>query len=97
MVNATHAEAVAALKSVTSSCQLVVSREVLVVLPEEITEEEEGEEEEEEEEGEEIQEKPATPPSSAPALTLDNDSGEEVAKKIVADVLDRSLKRYVST
>lgn len=28
MINATHAEAVAALKSVTDSCSLVVSREV---------------------------------------------------------------------
>lgn len=36
MVNATHAEAVAALKSVTDRCSMMVSREVLVVLPEDI-------------------------------------------------------------
>ena len=36
MVNATHAEAVAALKSVTDRCSMMVSREVLVVLPDDI-------------------------------------------------------------
>ena len=41
MAEATHAEAVAALKSVTDVCQMTVSREVLVVMPDE--EEEEGE------------------------------------------------------
>ena len=93
MVNATHAEAVAALKSVTTSCQLVVSREVLVVMPEDIPEEgEEGEgpvppttedvqvtgEEEEETEVFAVEEKR---------------EGQEAAKKIVEEVLDRSLKR----
>jgi len=33
MTNATHAEAVAALKNVTDICLMVVSREVLVVMP----------------------------------------------------------------
>ena len=33
MTNATHAEAVAALKNVTDVCLIVVSREVLVVMP----------------------------------------------------------------
>ena len=33
MTNATHAEAVAALKNVTDICLIVVSREVLVVMP----------------------------------------------------------------
>ena len=43
MAEATHAEAVAALKSVTDVCQMTVSREVLVVMPDEEEEEEEGE------------------------------------------------------
>lgn len=68
MVNATHAEAVAALKNVSSICQLVVSREVLVVLPGEIAEEEE-----------------ATPPC---------EGEEDAARRIVADVMDRSVKRW---
>ena len=34
MLNATHAEAVALLKSITDVCQMVVSREVLVVMGE---------------------------------------------------------------
>ena len=38
MVNATHAEAVAALKSVTTSCHLIISREVVVVMPTSIPE-----------------------------------------------------------
>ncbi len=46
MVNATHAEAVAALKSVTTSCHLVISREVVVVLPTSIMEVDEDQEEE---------------------------------------------------
>ena len=36
MISATHAEAVAALKSVTDKCSMMVSREVLVVLPEDV-------------------------------------------------------------
>ena len=36
MVNSTHAEAVAALKSITDACRMVVSREVLVVMPEDV-------------------------------------------------------------
>lgn len=85
MVNATHAEAVAALKSVTTHCQLVVSREVLVVLPDEMTKEE-GEEQ---------------PPTLPAAVEEEKEEEEEeenesenVAKKIVEDILDRSMKRY---
>lgn len=40
MRNATHAEAVAALKSVSDVCKMVVSREVLVVMPEDMPAEE---------------------------------------------------------
>ena len=43
MVNATHTEAVAVLKDVREVCRMVVSREVLVVLPEEQLEKTEGE------------------------------------------------------
>ena len=82
MVNATHAEAVAALKSVTSSCQLVVSREVLVVLPEDVATEEV-------EEGEE----PSTHDPTPNQEPEEEESGEEVAKKMVEDILDRSMKR----
>ncbi len=83
MVNATHAEAVAALKSVTTSCQLVVSREVLVVLPEDVAAEEEEEQ---------IQQDLPPTPSPTPKEEED-ESGEGVAKKMVAAILDRSLKR----
>ena len=88
MVNATHAEAVAALKSVTTSCQLVVSREVLVVMPEDVAVEGEGEQ------GEGQGEEPVQQ-DHAPEKQQDegDESGEDIAKKMVADVLDRSLKR----
>ena len=39
MVNATHTEAVSVLKNMKEVCSLVVSREVLVVMPDEHTEE----------------------------------------------------------
>ncbi len=109
MVDATHAESVASLKKVNNFCHLVVSREVLVVLPEGIFEKEEGEEEEEEvreEEEEQIKERTESPsflPMPTARLTFsdtsggDSDMGEGVAKKIVADVMDRSLKRSVLT
>lgn len=90
MVNATHAEAVAALKSVTNVCLLVVSREVLVVLPEGITEEDE-EGEEEEERGEVVLETEAQLPP--PSVTVEKTEEEEIATMIVAEVLDRSLNR----
>jgi hypothetical protein len=81
MVNATHAEAVAALKSVTTSCELIVSREVLVVLPDEVAKEEgEGEE----------------PPTTIPAAVKEEEEEEEgksVVKEIVSDILDRSMQR----
>ena len=105
MVNATHAEAVAALKSVIDVCRLIVSREVLVVMPEDLqgaegaegvegameppsdlpspvaklnfTEEEEGEEKREEQTEAQQQDK----------------NGESFAKKIVSDILDRSVDR----
>ena len=96
MANATHAEAVAALKSVTDMCYLVVSREVLVVLPEDIKEEDE----------EERAESPTALPSPTARLTFSGEggalqeepemSGEDYAKKIVAEVLDRSVTRCVS-
>ena len=44
MSTATHTEAVAVLKNVKDVCRLVVSREVLVVMPDEKAEGEEGEE-----------------------------------------------------
>ncbi len=81
MVNATHAEAVAALKSVTTSCQLVVSREVLVVLPEDVAAE--GEEE-----GEEPSAHDPTPNRES-----GDETGEGVAKRMIEAILDRSMKR----
>lgn len=106
MVNATHAEAVAALKSVVDVCRLVVSREVLVVMPEDLqgvegaegvegameppsdlpspvaklnfTEGGEGEEKEEQKEA---------------AAQQQDENGETFAKKIVSDILDRSVDR----
>ena len=38
MVNATHTEAVSVLKNMKEVCSLVVSREVLVVMPDEQSE-----------------------------------------------------------
>ena len=93
MVNATHAEAVAALKSVTTSCQLIVSREVLVVLPDEITEEEEEEEEaEQEEEGEEGGVTPV-PAEGEGEGGKGEETPEIVAKKLVADALAKSVEK----
>ena len=42
MMNATHTEAVTVLKNVKEVCRMVVSREVLVVMPEEQLEKTEG-------------------------------------------------------
>lgn len=42
MVNATHVEAVSVLKNIQEMCLVVVSREVLVVMPDEPTGEEGG-------------------------------------------------------
>ena len=88
MVNATHAEAVAALKSVTDSCTLVVSREVLVVMPEDLQETERN------------VELPTDLPSPAAKLTFgaegeeeQDQNGETFAKKIVSEILDRSVDR----
>ena len=83
MVNATHAESVAALKSVTTSCQLVVSREVLVVLPDEAAKE--G--------GDEVGQPPALPAAIEEGEEGGGSESEVVAKQMVADVLDRSLNR----
>ena len=80
MDNATHAEAVAALKSVTSSCQLVVSREVLVVLPDDIAEEGEGEGEE------------PVPTEPQGEGAEGEQQPEQVAKKLVQDALRKSLE-----
>ena len=104
MVNATHAESVAALRNVIDVCRLIVSREVLV-MPEDLqgaegaegiegameppsdlpspvaklnfTEGEEGEEKREEQTEAQQQDK----------------NGESFAKKIVSDILDRSVDR----
>ena len=91
MVNATHAEAVAALKNVTDTCKLVVSREVLVVMPEDL------------QEAEQQPESPTDLPSPKAKLTYDEEGEEEVgaqdengenfAKKIVSEILDRSVDR----
>ena len=93
MVNATHAEAVAALKSVVDVCRLVVSREVLVVMPEDL------------QETEEAMEPPSDLPSPVAKLsfteggeeegqeTVQDENGEGFAKKIVSDILDRSVDR----
>ena len=89
MISATHAEAVAALKSVTDVCKLVVSREVLVVLPEDM------------QEVEQKAESPADLPSPMAKLSFDEmepepaqgDNGESFAKKIVSEILDRSVDR----
>jgi hypothetical protein len=103
MVNATHAEAVAALKSVIDVCQLIVSREVLVVMPEDL----QGAE------GAEGVEEAIEPPSDLPspvaklnftegeekeeqaeaAAEQQDENGETFAKKIVSDILDRSVDR----
>lgn len=100
MVNATHAEAVAALKSVIDACRLVVSREVLVVMPEDL-------------QGAEGVEGAMEPPADlpSPVAKLDftegeegeekteaaaeeqDENGETFAKKIVSDILDRSVDR----
>ena len=42
MVNATHTEAVTVLKNVKEVCKMIVSREVLVVMPDEQPEKAEG-------------------------------------------------------
>lgn len=90
MVNATHAEAVAALKSVTDVCRLVVSREVLVVMPEDL------------QETEQTGEPPSDLPSPTAKLTfggegeeegVKDEDGEDFAKKIVSEILDRSVER----
>ena len=89
MVNATHAEAVAALKSVIDVCQVVVSREVLVVMPEDL------------QEAEEPPEQPTDLPSPTAKLTFEGgeeeagvqEDGEHFAKKIVSEILDRSVER----
>ena len=67
MVNATHAEAVAALKSVIDMCRLVVSREVLVVMPEDL----QGAE------GAEGVEGAMEPPSDLPSLSPSSTSPRE--------------------
>ena len=52
MVNATHTEAVTVLKNMKDVCRMVVSREVLVVMPEEQqSEKAEGEHRKKEDEG----------------------------------------------
>ena len=94
MMNLTHAEAVAGLKSVTSTCHLVVSREVLVVLPNEITEEEEEEEENEEERAESPSALPEPEPAKLSLSEGEVTGDENVAKKIVSDVIDKSVQRY---
>ena len=89
MVNATHAEAVAGLKSVIDVCQLVVSREVLVVMPEDL------------QEAEEPVEQPTDLPLPTAKLTFEEgeeeagvqEDGEDFAKKIVSEILDRSVER----
>lgn len=90
MVNATHAEAVAALKSVTDICRLVVSREVLVVMPEDLQETEQD------------MASPTDLPSPTAKLTFNegeedepaqDENGEIFAKKIVSEILDRSVER----
>lgn len=106
MVNATHAEAVAALKSVVDVCRLILSREVLVVMPEDL----QGAE------GAEGVEEAMEPPSDLPspvakldfaegeegerkeeqaeaAVQQKDENGEIFAKKIVSDILDRSVDR----
>ena len=105
MVNATHAEAVAALKSVVDVCRLVLSREVLVVMPEDLQGAEGAE-------GiEEVMEPPSDLPSpvakldfaegeegekkeqAEAAVQQQDENGEIFAKKIVSDILDRSVDR----
>lgn len=89
MVNATHAEAVAALKSVTDICKLVVSREVLVVMPEDL------------QDADQHPESPTDLPSPKAKLTyaeeeepgVADENGEMFAKKIVSEILDRSIDR----
>ena len=89
MVNATHAEAVAALKSVTDVCKLIVSREVLVVMPEDL---------------QNTGQHPKSPtdlPSPTAKLTyaegeeegVTDENGEMFANKIVSESLDRSVDR----
>lgn len=106
MVNATHAEAVAALKSVIDVCKLVLSREVLVVMPEDL----QGAEGAEGVEG--AMEPPSDLPSPVAKLNFTeggereqeekqteaaaqqkDENGESFAKKIVSDILDRSVDR----
>lgn len=89
MVNATHAEAVAALKSVTDACKLVVSREVLVVMPEDL------------QKAGQHPDSPTDLPSPKAKLVyaegeeegVTDENGEMFAKKIVSEILDRSVDR----
>ena len=89
MVNATHAEAVAALKCVTDVCKLVVSREVLVVMPEDL------------QKTVQHPDSPTDLPSPKAKLMytegeeerVTDENGEMFAKKIVSEILDRSVDR----
>ena len=93
----------AALKSVVDVCRLVLSREVLVVMPEDLQGAEGAEEAMEPpsdlpspmakldfaegEEGEEKEEQ------AEAAAQQQDENGESFAKKIVSDILDRSVDR----
>jgi protein scribble len=94
MVDATHTEAVTVLKNLKEKCSLVVSREVLVVMPDEPVEQDDS--------------RAATPTpadlaaSAAPATTTVSSEeagteGQSFAKRIVAEILDRSVAKYRDT
>jgi C-terminal processing protease CtpA/Prc len=97
MMNATHTEAVTVLKNVKEVCRMVVSREVLVVMPEEQLEKTED------------SHTPTPTPEdtatvSAVAVAVvptselsETEEGRGFAKRIVAEILDRSVTKYRSS
>ncbi|CAI8037712.1 Leucine-rich repeat-containing protein 1 [Geodia barretti] len=100
MMNATHTEAVTVLKNVKEVCRMVVSREVLVVMPEE-----QLEKTEDSHTPTPTREDTATVsavavagvPTSELSDTGASEEGRGFAKRIVAEILDRSVTKYRSS
>jgi protein scribble len=89
MVNATHTEAVTVLKNMKEVCRMTVSREVLVVMPDE-------------QQGDGGDSHTPTPVLDNTAPTVQANAGSEeegrgFAKRIVAEILDRSVAKFRDT